>query len=206
MAEKREKAHGISSSPMPMMGSRVLESGEEVNTTMRTAETLLRLLPMALCLSALVVMLKNSQSNDYGSLSYSDLGAFRYLVHANGICAGYSLLSAIVAIRPRPFTMPHAWTFFCLDQVLTYVVLVAGAVSAEALYLANKGDMAVTWSAACGSFGSFCNKATISIVISFVVVLLYAVLSLISSYRLFSRYEAPVDYPGKAIEATVFHS
>lgn len=41
------------------------------------AETLLRLIPMGLCVSALVIMLKNSQSNDYGSVSYSDLGAFR---------------------------------------------------------------------------------------------------------------------------------
>lgn len=46
--------------------------------TVRTAETLLRILPMALCVAALVIMLKDSQTNDYGSLSYSDLGAFRY--------------------------------------------------------------------------------------------------------------------------------
>lgn len=48
------------------------------SATMRTAETLLRVLPMALCVVALVIMLKDSQSNDYGSLSYSDLGAFRF--------------------------------------------------------------------------------------------------------------------------------
>jgi hypothetical protein len=54
------------------------DGGEEGNTTMRTAETLLRLLPTALCVVALVIMLKNSQSSDFGSLTYSDLGAFRY--------------------------------------------------------------------------------------------------------------------------------
>lgn len=48
--------------------------------TMRTAETLLRILPMALCVAALVIMLKDSQTNQYGSLSYSDLGAFTYLL------------------------------------------------------------------------------------------------------------------------------
>jgi hypothetical protein len=51
-----------------------------VKSTMRTAETMLRLVPVALCVSALVVMLKNTQTNDYGSLSYSDLGAFRYFI------------------------------------------------------------------------------------------------------------------------------
>jgi len=41
----------------------------------------------------------------------------RYLVHANGICAGYSLFSAVIVAVPRPSTMPKAWAFFLLDQV-----------------------------------------------------------------------------------------
>lgn len=41
----------------------------------------------------------------------------RFLVHANGICAGYSFLSAVVAAVPRPSTMSKAWTVFFLDQV-----------------------------------------------------------------------------------------
>ncbi|CAL0334791.1 unnamed protein product [Lupinus luteus] len=176
-----------------MMGS---VSGEELEGNggvLRSAETLLRLVPIALCVSALVLMLKNSQQNDYGSVDYTDLGAFRYLVHANGICAGYSLLSAaIIVAMPSPSTMPRAWTFFLLDQVLTYIILAAGAVSMEVLYLAENGDPATTWSSACGSFGRFCHKATASIAITFVAVLCYVVLSLISSYKLFSKYDAPV--------------
>uniref|UniRef100_A0A6N2MPQ6 CASP-like protein n=1 Tax=Salix viminalis TaxID=40686 RepID=A0A6N2MPQ6_SALVM len=199
--EKRDKGR----SPMAMMGSGGDEN-EDVKTTMRTAETLLRLVPMALCVSALVVMLKNSQTNDFGSLSYSDLGAFRYLVNANGICAGYSLLSAVIVAMPRPSTMPRAWTFFLLDQVLTYVILAAGTVSTEVLYLASKGDTTITWSEACVSFGGFCHRALISTVITFAVVICYAVLSLLSSYNLFSKYDSPVlTYPGKGIEIATFH-
>ncbi|KAA8524929.1 hypothetical protein F0562_011433 [Nyssa sinensis] len=206
MEEKREKGSAVAgSSPMEMVSTR---DGEEVNgqnMSMRTAETLLRLLPMALCVVALVVMLKDSQTNDFGSLSYSDLGAFRYLVHANGICAGYSLLSAIVAAVPRPSTMYRAWTFFLLDQVLTYIILAAGAVSMEVMYLAYKGDEAITWSEACESFGGFCRKATASIAITFLVVICYALLSLISSYRIFSKYDAPIGYNGKGIQIAAFH-
>lgn len=66
------------SSTMDVMGPRAHEDDGSASG-MRTAETMLRLLPMALCVAALVLMLKNSQTNDYGSLSYSDLGAFRYL-------------------------------------------------------------------------------------------------------------------------------
>lgn len=73
-----------SPSPMDIMGggSRDEEDGSRSSTvtTMRTAETLLRLVPMTLCVAALVVMLKDSQTNDYGSISYSDLGAFRFSI------------------------------------------------------------------------------------------------------------------------------
>ncbi|KAF5730797.1 CASP-like protein F16 [Tripterygium wilfordii] len=193
MAEKREKGNGHVD----------VEEGS-TSSCFRTTETLLRMVPMGLCVAALVVMLKNSQTNDFGSISYSDLGAFRYLVHANGICAGYSLLSAAIAAMPRPSTMSRAWTFFILDQLLTYLILGAVSVSTEVLYLAYKGDAAITWSAACGSFGAYCNKATASVVITFVVVAFYAVLSLISSYKLFSKYDAPVYFPSKGIEIAGF--
>ncbi|KAJ8900685.1 hypothetical protein K2173_025496 [Erythroxylum novogranatense] len=205
----RSVVGGGGSSPMAMMTSirSVGEGDMDVRSILRTAETILRLLPMALCLSALVVMLKNSQTNDFGSLSYSDLGAFRYLVHANGICAGYSLLSAVVVAVPRPSTMFRAWTFFFLDQVLTYVILGAGTVSAEVLYLANKGDTDITWSKACGSFGEFCHKATTSVVVTFAAVACYMAVSLVSSYKLFSRYDAPVTYLGdKGIQIPTFHA
>jgi uncharacterized membrane protein len=75
MMEKR----ATSPIPMDIMGPRD-EEGSSVSS-MRTAETLLRLVPMTLCIAALVVMVKNSQTNDFGSLSYSDLGAFRYIPH-----------------------------------------------------------------------------------------------------------------------------
>ncbi|KAF1001753.1 CASP-like protein 2A1 [Apium graveolens] len=174
--------------------------GEKGNKNI--VETLLRLLPMALCLSALLLMLKNSQSNDFASLSYSDLPAFRYLVHANGICAAYSLLSAIASAVPRPATMPRAWAFFLLDQVFTYIILGAGAVSTEVIYLAYKGNAATTWSSACVSFRIFCHKATAALVLTFGVVICYTLLSLISSYRLFSKYDAPVGYSNKGIDIT----
>lgn len=181
------------------------ESGRA--TSIRTAETLLRLLPLGLCVAALVLMLKNSETNDFGSLSYSDLGAFKYLVHANGICAGYSFFSAVVTAVPRSPTMSRAWTFFLLDQLLTYIILGAGAVSTEVVYLAYKGDKQVTWSAACGSFSGFCNKATASVTLTFIVMACYAALSLISSYRLFSRFDPPSSHPiGRGTEMSAFHT
>ncbi|KAK3198413.1 hypothetical protein Dsin_021828 [Dipteronia sinensis] len=162
---------------------------------MRSAEAMLRLSPVILCVAALVLMLKDSETNELASLSYSNLGAFRYLVHVNGICAGYSLVAAIIAAMPRPITMSQAWTFFFFDQVLTYLILGAAAVATQVLYLAEKGDTTITWSSACESFGGFCHKATASVVITFIAVLCYALISIISSYKLFSKYDAPLRRP-----------
>uniref|UniRef100_A0A7C9DJN7 CASP-like protein n=1 Tax=Opuntia streptacantha TaxID=393608 RepID=A0A7C9DJN7_OPUST len=205
MGEEKGKKVGGEAAAAAVAENRAEENGRA--TTMRMVEILLRLLPLGLCVAALAVMLKNSQTNDYGQLSYSDLGAFKYLVHANGICAGYSLLSAVFTAVPRPSTMSRAWTFFLLDQLLTYVVLAAGAVSTEVVYLAYKGDKAVTWSAACDSFGMFCHKATTSVAITFTVIACYAGLSLISSYRLFSRFDPPTTQSdNKGSEMAAFHA
>ncbi|KAI9118539.1 hypothetical protein K1719_010871 [Acacia pycnantha] len=182
------------------------EDEHESSSALRTSEVFLRLLPIALSVAALVLMLNNSQANDYGSLAYTDLVAFRYLVHANGICAGYSLLSAAIVAMPRPSTMSRAWTFFLLDQVLTYIILSAGSVSTEALYLVEKGNASTLWSSACGYFGRFCHKATASVAITFLAVVCYVLLSLISSYKLFSKFDAPAATATKAIDNPAFHA
>ncbi|KAG2305641.1 hypothetical protein Bca4012_085171 [Brassica carinata] len=166
-------------------------SALELNRTERTVETVLRVASMALSIANLVIMIKNSISNDFGSLSYSTLGAFKYLVTANGVCATYSLLSVIFLIAiPCPISKLRLWTLFLLDQVVTYAVLAAGAVSAETLYLAYKGNLNITWSSACDYYGIFCHKALVSVILTFLVSVLYMSLSFISSYRLFSRFEA----------------
>ncbi|KAG9136592.1 hypothetical protein Leryth_023851 [Lithospermum erythrorhizon] len=86
-----------------------------------------------------------------------------------------------------------------IGKVLTYIIL-ASETSTEVIYLAYKGDYSVTWSQACGLFGGFCRKATASVALTFVVTLCYACLSLILSYRLFSKYDPPVSYNPKQIE------
>ncbi|KAK1439717.1 hypothetical protein QVD17_05537 [Tagetes erecta] len=196
---KNEKTSDLGASDT---GPVVLE--EDGNSSIQTAETLLRLIPVGLCVAALVLMIKDSEDNEYGSLSYSNITAFRFLVQVNGILAGYSLLSAAFTAVPRPMTMPRAWTFFLLDQVSTYLILAAGAVATEVAFLAYKGDVAVTWSEACGTYGHFCRQATTSIIITFLVVICYILLSLISSYRLFSKFDAPAGYRNKGIEIVDF--
>lgn len=96
-----------------------------------------------------------------------------------------------------------------LLEVLTYVILAAGAVSTEVVYLANEGDISVTWSQACEGFARFCYRATGSAAVTFAAVACFMALSVISSYRLFSSYDPPAVSPfapGKGgIEAASFN-
>ena len=75
-----EKESGVAAarSPMQLLNHRA-EEEDNNGSTLRTAETFLRLIPTGLCVAALVLMLKNSQENEYGSVAYTDLGGFRYI-------------------------------------------------------------------------------------------------------------------------------
>ena len=114
-------------------------------------------------------------------------------------------ISAFYIAVPRPATLSRSWVVFLLDQVFTYLILAAGAASAELLYLAYNGDKEVTWSEACGVFGGFCRQARTSVAITFASVACYILLSLISSYRLFSAYDPPQPSLGnKGVEIAAF--
>jgi len=55
----------------------------------RPVETLLRVAPLGLFVAAMAMMLKDQQTNEYGTVAYSDLGGFKYLIYANGLCAAF---------------------------------------------------------------------------------------------------------------------
>ncbi|XP_064963554.1 CASP-like protein 2A1 [Musa acuminata AAA Group] len=201
--KQNKQARGVTA--VALGGEEAAASGGADGGDGRAAETLLRVTPVGLCVAALVIMLKNAQDNDYGAISYADLTAFKYLVYANGVCAAYSLFSAFYVAVPRPMTLSRSWTLFFLDQVLTYAILAAGTMSAELMYLAHYGDVKVTWSKECNVFGSFCKRATTSVGITFASVACYVLLSLVSSYRLFSAYETPIPFiSSKGLEIASF--
>ncbi|GAU44100.1 hypothetical protein TSUD_123870 [Trifolium subterraneum] len=64
----------------------------------------------------------------------------------------------------------------------------------EVEYLAENGDRATLWNSACGSFGKFCHKITASVAITFVALVCYVLLSIISSYKLFSKFDVPARH------------
>ena len=79
--KKMEKSDDHHKTSNGVSGGTATEKWEDGSTGIRTAETMLRLAPVGLCIAALVIMLQDSQDNEFGSISYSNLSAFRYLLH-----------------------------------------------------------------------------------------------------------------------------
>jgi len=69
------------------------------NSVLRVVETLLRLFPIVLSVTALIIMLKNSEENEHGSVSYTDLSAFRYLSFNSRILSLLSVLQRFIQSR-----------------------------------------------------------------------------------------------------------
>lgn len=69
--------------------------------------------------------------------------------------------------------------------------MTSGSAVVEILYLAHEGDREVSWSEVCSYFNKFCSKTKVSLVFHLFVLVCFLALSLISGFRLFSKFEAP---------------
>ncbi|KAJ4783014.1 CASP-like protein [Rhynchospora pubera] len=153
-------------------------------------ELALRLCVIPLTLSSLLVIVSSNQTSDlYGTVEFNNLSGFKYLISINAISGVYSLGSVFIS-KSRCFKM-YDWVLFVLDQMTTYLMVTSGSAVSEILYLAEKGDREVSWSEVCSYFGSFCQKTKVSLGLHFVALLCFIVLSLISAFRLFSKFDAP---------------
>lgn len=61
----------------------------------------------------------------------------------------------------------------------------------EFLYLAYDGDRVVSWSEACVSYGKFCNRLKIALILHAIAVCCFLILAVISAYRVFRRFDPP---------------
>ena len=71
-------------------------------------------------------------------------------------------------------------------------MVTSGSAGGELMYLAYKGDVQVTWSEACSSYGKFCSKLKIALILHFLAVFCFLVLAVISAFRAFSMFDPPI--------------
>ncbi|MBA0672403.1 hypothetical protein Goklo_029402 [Gossypium klotzschianum] len=118
--------------------------------------------------------------------SFDDLPTFLYFVIAMALVGGYLLLSlpfSIVTIV-RPIAVAPRLLLFILDTVtLTFATAASGA-AAAIVYLAETGNPNTNWLAICDQFEDFCSKVSGAVVASFVTIVVFVVLVILSGFAL----------------------
>ncbi|XP_024976953.1 CASP-like protein 2D1 [Cynara cardunculus var. scolymus] len=164
--------------------------GENVRN-LKLIDSSLRLMVIPLSLASMWLTLTNHQDNPmYGKLEFSNLKGLKLLVSISAISAAYSLAAVISSWIKN--LMNKAWVFLVCDQVVAYMMVACGGSIGEIVYLAYNGNPKVTWSEACSSYGRFCGKLNLILVLHFIALLCFLVLSLISAFRVFTRFEPPL--------------
>uniref|UniRef100_A0A7N0URT7 CASP-like protein n=1 Tax=Kalanchoe fedtschenkoi TaxID=63787 RepID=A0A7N0URT7_KALFE len=124
---------------------------------------------------------------------YTDMKALVFLVIANGLAAGYSLLQGVRCIVSMVkgnvlFNKQLAWVIFSGDQIMAYLTAAAVAAAAQSAVLAKFGQDNLQWMKICDLYGKFCNQVGEGVACALLVSLSFVVLASISAFSLFRLY------------------
>ncbi|XP_062017868.1 CASP-like protein 2D1 [Rosa rugosa] len=150
----------------------------------------LRVSVIPLSIATIWLTVTNHQDNTgYGKLDFGNFMGLKYMVCISTISAVYAFVAAVSSwIR---CLVSKTWVFFVSDQIVAYLMVTSVAAVMEMVFLAYKGDRAVSWSEACASYGKFCSRMKLALVLHSLALCSFLVLAVISAYRVFSMYEAP---------------
>ncbi|XP_010534401.1 PREDICTED: casparian strip membrane protein 4-like [Tarenaya hassleriana] len=118
--------------------------------------------------------------------SYDDLPTFQFFVIAMAIVAGYLVLSlpfSVVTIV-RPLAAAPRLLLLVLDTAVLTLNTAAASAAAAIVYLAHSGNPNTNWLAICQQFGDFCQKTSGAVVSSFISVVFFTILVVISGISL----------------------
>ncbi|KAL8486215.1 hypothetical protein ACS0TY_023061 [Phlomoides rotata] len=132
------------------------------------------------------ITVNNTHDNsDYGKLEFNDFIGLKYMVSISAVSAGYALFAAVCSYLKCLLT--KAWVFLVTDQKCSKIV--------NYYYITRvhyNGDRLVTWSEACASYSTFCNRLKIALALHVIAVCCFLVLAVISSYRVFRTFDPPL--------------
>ncbi|XP_021906035.1 CASP-like protein 2D1 isoform X1 [Carica papaya] len=174
---------------------RDLEQSEANSThhkppSLKLLDSSLRLCVIPLSAATIWVTVTNQQDNSsYGRLEYTNLMGLKYMILISAVTGCYALLAAISSWIKCLVT--KAWLFFVSDQIIAYLLVTSGSAVLEILDLTYNGDREITWSEACSSFGNFCHKIKVAVILHAFLLSCFVILSVISAFRVFSFFGPP---------------
>ncbi|GFP80482.1 CASP-like protein 2b1 [Phtheirospermum japonicum] len=168
-----------------------------IDRRVRLAELILRCLICGLAVLSAVLIGTDTQVREFFTIrkraKFTDMKALVFLVIANGIAAGYSLVQVLRCVLSMIkgtvlFNKPLAWAIFSGDQVMTYLTLSAVAAAVQSGLFAQFGQTELQWMKTCNLYAKFCNQVGEGVASSLLACLSMVLLSAISAYGLFRLY------------------
>ncbi|XP_008801131.2 CASP-like protein 1C2 [Phoenix dactylifera] len=144
------------------------------------AHALFRLLAGVATLAAALVMGFNKETSIIAGyefvVTYNRYPAFEFFLAGNAIACGYSMVSL-----PFVSNLVEGYILGVLD-LLSLVLATAAASAGTAIgHLGKEGNDEVGWPQVCSFFEKFCQRAAISLVCSYVGILLFLIICALSS-------------------------
>lgn len=170
-------------------------------------DLILRLLAIGATLAAAIVMGTNKQTvmiplplGPGGATVFAPLHAkyhyspaFIFFVIANAIACGYTVLSLIpsvtgkLAARSGSYPRMSAFHLAVADMVMVALVMAGASAAAAIAYVGYKGNSHTQWLKICNNFDRFCHHTAGAIVTSFVAVIIFMILTMMSIYSIYKR-------------------
>ncbi|XP_004486332.1 CASP-like protein 2B1 [Cicer arietinum] len=185
---------GVSPGNVPVYHS---SNMKVLDRRIRITELVLRCVILCLALLAVFLVVTDSQVRVFFTIEkkakFTDMKALVFLVVANGLAAGYSLIQGVRCVVSMIngsvlFSKPLAWAIFSGDQVMAYITVSAVAAAAQSAVFAKLGQPELQWIKICDMYGKFCNQVGEGLASAIVVSLSMVLLSCISAFSLFRLY------------------
>ncbi|CAL9750137.1 unnamed protein product, partial [Musa acuminata subsp. burmannicoides] len=150
---------------------------------------LLRLCAIAATLVAAIMMGTTDETLPFFTqffqfhANFADLPALTFFVVGNAIAAGYLVLSLpfSLAAMIRPQAIGPRLLLFVLDTVMMELTIAAASSATAIVYLAHNGSSKANWVAICLRFDGFCQSISGAVVASFIAVVFFMVLVVMSA-------------------------
>ncbi|OVA10036.1 Uncharacterized protein family UPF0497 [Macleaya cordata] len=118
--------------------------------------------------------------------TFDDLPALTFFVIANAIASAYLVLSLSFSVATiiRPHLAGAKMLLNVFDTVMVALTTAGAASAAAIVYLAHNGNSSANWVAICQQFNGFCQRISGAVVASFVAVVIFMVLLVMSALSL----------------------
>ncbi|KAI3417955.1 CASP-like protein [Psidium guajava] len=157
------------------------------------AQASLRVLAFVSALIALSVMLTSDESIVLFGINfrahYSYASAFRFLLGADAVVCGFSLLSLILLrLVSRSGSNPRNYFFLFLHDLAMMVLMISACAAGTAIgYVGRYGEEKMGWVALCNRVTRFCNQVSVSVVFSYLAFFCYLALTITFVHKLSSH-------------------